>query len=371
MNLEAKLIDRLSFGFHNPNHAAALACALLPLCWGWRRGALAVRAASLVLFAAVLLTRSRTGIAVAALEWVAWMCLRPPCRTEVCGGTVPARRLMWPKVLGFAAAIAVSAWWMWPRIALDCSILNRPAIWLAGLRLFAANPSGVGLGNSGALASAYLTGPAIPEVRTLVSSHLTLLAEFGWLAGWAWLSFVLLAVRGIRRSPRAGIAFAGFAVSACVSTVFDWPVLFDIAAHGGGLGIRNWALLWTAFALFAGLGARLVVGTARAPSALLSPTVAALLVIAALLVPHGDAPHMRGGWAVSGDAPRTLALHDGSWSLRAVRVHSGKDAVIHVRPILRFPRDADFTSIDRVQLFGRCREWVHLVKGTTAVCVED
>ena len=27
---------RLSFGFHNPNHAAALACALLPLCWGWR-----------------------------------------------------------------------------------------------------------------------------------------------------------------------------------------------------------------------------------------------------------------------------------------------------------------------------------------------
>ena len=28
---------RLSFGFHNPNHAAALACALLPPCWGWRR----------------------------------------------------------------------------------------------------------------------------------------------------------------------------------------------------------------------------------------------------------------------------------------------------------------------------------------------
>ena len=30
---------RLSFGFHNPNHAAALACAFLPLCWGWRRAA--------------------------------------------------------------------------------------------------------------------------------------------------------------------------------------------------------------------------------------------------------------------------------------------------------------------------------------------
>lgn len=32
------MIDRLSFGFHNPNHAAALACALLPLCFGWRHG---------------------------------------------------------------------------------------------------------------------------------------------------------------------------------------------------------------------------------------------------------------------------------------------------------------------------------------------
>ena len=29
-------VDRLSFGFHNPNHAAALVCALLPLCFGWR-----------------------------------------------------------------------------------------------------------------------------------------------------------------------------------------------------------------------------------------------------------------------------------------------------------------------------------------------
>ena len=32
-------VDRLSFGFHNPNHAAALARALPPLCLGWRRAA--------------------------------------------------------------------------------------------------------------------------------------------------------------------------------------------------------------------------------------------------------------------------------------------------------------------------------------------
>ena len=33
------IMDRLSFGFHNPNHAAAFACALLPLCLGGRRAA--------------------------------------------------------------------------------------------------------------------------------------------------------------------------------------------------------------------------------------------------------------------------------------------------------------------------------------------
>ena len=40
------MLDRLTFGFHNPNHAAALVCALLPLCLGWRRAALAGRGLS-------------------------------------------------------------------------------------------------------------------------------------------------------------------------------------------------------------------------------------------------------------------------------------------------------------------------------------
>lgn len=30
---------RWSLGFHNPNHAAVALCALLPLCWEWRRHA--------------------------------------------------------------------------------------------------------------------------------------------------------------------------------------------------------------------------------------------------------------------------------------------------------------------------------------------
>ena len=35
--------NRFAFGFHNPNHAAALVCALLPLCLGWRGAGVALR----------------------------------------------------------------------------------------------------------------------------------------------------------------------------------------------------------------------------------------------------------------------------------------------------------------------------------------
>ena len=31
-------IPRCALGFYNPNHAAALICALVPFCWGWRGG---------------------------------------------------------------------------------------------------------------------------------------------------------------------------------------------------------------------------------------------------------------------------------------------------------------------------------------------
>ena len=271
-------VDRLSFGFHNPNHAAALVCALLPLCFGWRRAAWVGRGLSALLFVALLLTQSRTGLIVAALEWMAWWAMR----RGRCGFQISDFRSWRLKVgsgrwlvahLGKAAvaalAVGLSLWWLGPRLALDGSILNRPKIWLAGLRLFAANPDGVGLGNSGALASAFLLPNDVPDVRTLVSSHLTLLAEGGWLVGWAHFAFLALALCGLRRSPRVGLAFAGLVLSACASTVFDWPVLFDFAAQGG-LGAPNWILSWLTFALFVAFGVWLIVKPAfggRRPTA--------------------------------------------------------------------------------------------------------
>ncbi len=427
--------DRMTFGFHNPNHAAALACALLPLCFGWRRAAWVGRGLAAGLFAALLLTQSRTGLIVAALEWAAWLATRRgkggfqilDFRRQMGfrgqRAIFSSRSLAWlGKLAVVALAVGLSFWRLGPRLALDGSVLNRPKIWLAGLRLFAANPDGVGLGNSGALASAFLLPGDVPEVRTLVSSHLTLLAECGWLVGWAYLAFLALALCGVRRSPRVGLAFAGLVLSACASTVFDWPVLFGCAAQGG-LGGTNLALSWLTLALFAAFGVRLIVKSATlntegfedwrhgdggdgldridkivedgAPSlsnpvnpvnpvrkslcllfsvssVLSAAGLAGALVFAARCVPPGDAPRVRGGYAASGADPRTLALYDESWSLRAVRARAGADALVPVRPAARFPRGLDLSSVRRVLLFGDCREWAYLVpKGIPVTCSED
>lgn len=272
-------------------------------------------------------------------------------------------------------AVAVAAWWMWPRLALDGAVMNRPKIWLAGLRLFAANPSGVGLGNSGAVASAFLL-PDIPEIRTMISAHITLLAEFGWLVGLVWLSFILLALPGLRRSPRIGIAFAGLVVSGCSSTIFDWPVLFD-AADLGGLGVTNWILSWVMLLMFVGMGCWLNVKTVLPcrrnclSRILIATAIAGVLVGAALMVPKDGAPTVQNGYVFCGEAPRTLALYDGEWRLRTVLPRVGGAAVLPVHAVSRFPHDVDLSGVGKVMLFGNCREWSHLVKGVPVLCSED
>ena len=395
--------ERFSFGFHNPNHAAALVCALLPLYFGWRRAVWIGRGLAAALFAMFLLTQSRTGLLVAVLEWMAWWVMRREnggfhildLRSRVGargkGGGSSDCPLAWlGKWTVATLAVGLSLWWFGPRLALDGSILNRPKIWLAGLRLFAANPGGVGLGNSGTLASAFLLDDGVPEVRTLVNAHLTLLAECGWLVGWAWGAFIVLALTGLKESPRIGLAFAGLVASGCSSTVFDWAVLFDFAERGG-LGWTNWILSWGMFAFFIGCGAWLIGGRSKLrpsrlescgvstregrnllrPRALAALACSGALVLTAWLVPPGNAPRVRDGYAFSGDAPRTLALYDGAWGLRAVLPCVGRDAVVPVRPVSRFPHNIGLVGIDRVLLLGDCREWAHLVKGVPVACAED
>ena len=355
---------RWSCGFLNPNHAAAMICALVPFCWGWWRCAWFGWIVFAALCVMLAMTQSRTGFVLMAIEAIAMS----KCKVE----NVKC------KMMGLGIAllgVAVAVWWMWPRLTIDDSILNRPRIWLAGLQLFAANPSGVGLGNSGAVASAFLL-PDIPEIRTMINAHITLLAEFGWIVGFAWFAFVSLALLGLRQSPRIGIAFTGLVVSGCSSTIFDWPVLFDIADFGG-LGVTNWILSWAMFLLFVGMGCWLIAKSVlpwrrNCLSCILFATaVAGMLVGAALLVPKGDTPTVRDGYAFRGEAPRTLALYDDGWRIKTVLPHVGGTAVLPAHAVSSFPHDIDLSGVDRVMLFGNCREWAHLVKDVPVVCAED
>ena len=59
---------REGFCFYNPNHAAALICALVPFFWGWRRCAWVGRIVLALLCALLAVTQSRTGIIVLVME---------------------------------------------------------------------------------------------------------------------------------------------------------------------------------------------------------------------------------------------------------------------------------------------------------------
>ena len=364
---------RAGFGFANPNHAAAFVCALFPFCWGWRaRGNVEKRGGggqwrvrvsfvlSVALVVALAMTFSRTGFVVLALEaamcW-GWDRARPLSapRREGASGTVML-------ALVGAAVVAGLVWWMWPRLALDGAILNRPKIWLAGLQLAAANPLGVGLGKSGALASAFLLPESI-TVRTLVNSHLTLLAEMGALVGGLWFAFLAAAIASGRDLPRTRIAFAGLAVSAFSASVFDWHVLFDFAEMGG-LGLLNFVLSWVLFAGFVCAGVTLIVRgrTLRVCGA--CAFGAALCCVMIMLLQSSETPRVEDGFVAFGAAcaPRTVGsagregaprtvYHDAEWSLRALKGYFPEGARVRIESGI-----APCAEAKEVWLFGAVAE---------------
>ena len=105
------------------------------------------------------------------------------------------------------------------------------------------------------------------------------------------------------------------------------------------------------------------------------PTFAVALAGAAVLglrlVPVGNAPQVRDGYVIRGEAPRTLALYDETWKLKTVAHHMKGGAVLPVRGVAEFPRELDWGGIDKVMLFGDCHEWKHLVMGLPVECVEE
>jgi hypothetical protein len=345
---------RQGFGFHNPNHAAALICAVLPFLWaawfrwrGWRARA-PVLLGHLLLLAALAATFSRTGLVVLAGELLAYLLLR--------------RGKGWGVLLGAggAALAAAAGFGVLPRFTVDASLVNRFDIWKAGLALFAANPwRGVGVGQSGSVAVAFLLPEGI-VCRTLVNSHLTLLAECGAAAGFPWLLAQACALMNGRRCPAACASLAGLSVSAFTGSVFDWPVLFDFRALGG-LPVLNFALSWGLLLLFAGMAGFLACAglrdrrmRRRRLPGLAAAAAGCAGVLSAVWCFSGRGSRVEDGFVVSpgaGGAP-ALALYDGDWTLKRVRRFlPGTGYRVPVGP---WSGEAPDVPAGRVMLFGDC-----------------
>lgn len=339
---------RWGFGFYNPNHAAALFAALLPFLWAaWERFPrpacrIPVAAATLLTFAALALTFSRTGAAVAVLELVLYFGCRKYSAVSLRRGGI----LLIALFLAFLAAGALA------RFTLDRAATNRLAIWQAGAALFAANPLGVGHGNSGAIASAFLLPPRI-VCRTLVNSHLTLLVEYGIFAGVLWLGTLFYALLNGSRHPAARTALIGLAASAFSSSIFDGGILFDF--HGaGGLSRLNQCLSWGLLFFYLGLIVFLSLGRFHLRRAAIAASAALLLPVSLFLFSSPQPPKVleREFLRLPGTST-SLALYDNAFTLRecATLLPEGGILPIHSAELRA---DTPFPASTRLILFGEC-----------------
>ena len=216
-------------------------------------------------------------------------------------------------------------------------------------------------------------------VRTLVNSHLTLLAEMGAFVGGAWLAFIALALCVGWKLRRTWVAFAGLALSAFSASVFDWHVLFDFAEKGG-YGAVNFALAWGLFGAFVVMGAgcvwrglfltqrrrdaeyaegfgRIVVGRGVLPIGCVVVGLCAVVVCFRL----DDTPRVEGEYVVGGGGRRWNAVptdgglsvyRDEGWSLKSVAKLFPNGARFCIRPGV--PANAEDSG--EVWLFGDAAE---------------
>ena len=185
---------RWSFGFENPNKAAALIASLLPLLWivaqtAWRIKRPALRWPLAALGAGAIcsgwwllfMTFSRGGIvaAVAGFLYIGWR------ERKIL--LVRENRARLAVMLATALGIAVlfagtnaaerSTQWVAKR---EGSVENRFELWRGGLAMIAEIPQGVGRGKSGAAYMQWFQPlDSKPRYRTLVNSYLTFAAEQG------------------------------------------------------------------------------------------------------------------------------------------------------------------------------------------------
>ena len=327
---------RWGFGFYNPNHAAALICACLPFLWGWRRLPWLGWATTILLAIPLAMTYSRTGISVAILELAAYFLL--------------TGNRNWKLICGAGGTILIIAaiGGVLSRFTLDRAITNRPEIWFAGLKLYAANPMGVGLGNSGMLASTFLLDDI--RCRTLINSHLTLLTEFGIFIGFLWCFMVIYAlIRGTSK-PRTWCAFAGLGLSASMASVFDWDVLFDFHDYGY-LSLSNFILSWLTLLLFFGMGIYLALGKTNWKRPAAAAASAAVLLLLPFIGYSSSLPTVRDAMVIKNGSEMPLVLYDDSWTI--------KDMLPFLKNGFRIPlHPGNYrTQATSVWLFGNAAEY--------------
>lgn len=364
---------RYGFGFYNPNHAAALICAMLPFVWllflqpqFWKKFAGFLLSA--VLVCALTMTYSRSGIVVLALETVAFLAATrfKSWKPFAILGVV---------IVGLAVLLGVSE-----RFTIDASASNRLQIWQAGLSIFAANPFGVGLGNSGKIATAFLLPDGI-NCRTLVNSHLTLLCEYGIFIGALWLIFIAYAVLNAIKTQShlkiaAVIAFCGLAISATFASVFDLEVLF-YPQRFGHFTTLNVVMQWVNFAFFLALGVYLCLGNfalKRVVAVSVGISCIALLGLFAIgkALPQSPKYQQIDGIEFVGFVPKStqrLVLFDDDYTLKSawefISSHGiGKDCAIALQPFCGeyLPN----THAKEFILFGNCSDFANT---TNVPCV--
>lgn len=363
---------RYGFGFYNPNHAAALICAVLPFVWllflqtqFWKN--LFGFLLSAILVCALTMTYSRSGIVVLALEAVVFL-----AATRVKSWKPFA--ILGVVIVGLAVLLGVSE-----RFTIDASASNRLQIWQAGLSIFAANPFGVGLGNSGKIATAFLLPDGI-NCRTLVNSHLTLLCEYGIFIGVLWLTFIVYAMLGVFKTPSrlkivAVIAFCGLAVSATFASVFDFEVLF-YPQRFGHFTTPNVVMQWVNFAVFLALGAYLCLGKfppkrAAVPVGISCAALLTLFAIGRTLPQSPKYQQIDGIELVGfiGNTPQRLVFFDDDYTLKSawefITSHGiGKDYAIALQPFCS--ESLPNAPAKEYILFGNCSDFANT---TNTPCV--
>lgn len=328
-------IVRQGFGFYNPNHAAALICAIFPFLWGWKKYAWIGWMLTFLLTVPLVMTYSRTGVLVLAFELAAYFII--------------SKTKNWKLIAAIAGGILLILLigGIFGRFTLDKAVANRPEIWLAGLKLYAVNPFGVGLGNSGTVVSNFILDSI--QCRTLVNSHLTLLAEFGCIAGFLWfLSIFYALLTGIKKS-RTWCAVAGLCISATIASIFDWDLLSDFQNYGD-LPLLNFVLSWLMLLLFLVLTLYLLWGKVNLKRFGIAAGCAILCVILPFCLWKADTPKVKSNIVyTSPDAP--LVLYDEEWNLKSLLPYCKDGYQIPLQPgLIKI-------NAEKIILFGNAAEY--------------